>query len=112
MLINILLSIGYIYRIYLYLWQSKILMKSQFVVCNFANRTSKFLILLECYATLCKYLKVLFFHWLAIMEAFLYLSLMLRHVNKERGREEKGVVSLATGTLLLRAQVASVLKTV
>lgn len=70
---------------------------------------------MECYATLCKYLNVLFFHMLAIMEAFFYVSLMLRHVNKGRGREErrmqeKGGVSLATGTLLLRAQVASCLK--
>lgn len=60
---------------------------------------------------------MLFFHMLAIMEVFFYLSLMLRHVNKERVRGEKrmgekGVVSLATGTLLFRAQVASVLKSV
>lgn len=55
----------------------------------------------------------------AIMETFFYLSLMqgmLRHWIKERGSKEKGmqenVVSLATGTVLLRAQVASVLKTV
>lgn len=60
---------------------------------------------------------MLFFHMLAIMEVLFYWPLVLRHVNKERRREEKrmgekGVVSLATVTLLLRAQVTSVLKAV
>lgn len=48
---------------------------------------------------------------------FALMQTMLRHWNKDRGREkrrmqEKNVVSLATGTVLLSAQVASVLKTV